>query len=122
MYLCSTTTIEQIDMALELRRNGRKYYYRSRRVQGRVVKEYVGGGEQGRQAAAADQAGRNARRQAARLCKEMNKDVGDLVVQLDEFDKLVDQIVICQLVGSGWRQHHRQWRPPNGRRRHDRDA
>jgi hypothetical protein len=110
-------------MAWEPRRNGRTYYYRSRRVQGRVVKEYMGGSEHGRQAAAADQAARDSRRQAERLHKEKNKDVDALVIQLNEFDKLIEQLVTCQLICSGWRQHHRQWRPPtNDRRCHDRDT
>lgn len=110
-------------MAWELRRNGRTYYYRVRREGNRVIKEYIGGGEQGRQAAEADQAARDCRRQATLLRKEANRAVDDLAVHIGEFDQVLDQLVTCQLVCSGWRQHHRQWRPPtNGRRCHNRDA
>ena len=109
-------------MAWERRGNG-KFYYRSRRVQGRVVKEYVGGGEAGHQAAAADQASRKSRRQAVWLGKEENKDVDDLVVQLNEFGTLLDQVLTCQLLCAGWKKHHRQWRSGNGSiRSHHRDA
>lgn len=113
-----TTTV----MAWEKRRTG-TFYYRSRRVGDRVVKVYVGRGEQGRRAAEADQAARDSRREAARLHKEKSQSVDDLIAQLDEIDRIVDQLMTCQLLRSGWRQHHREWRPPtNGRRRHNRDA
>ena len=98
-------------MAWERRRNGRTYYYRVRRDDDRVVKEYVGAGEKGRRAADADQAAREARREAGRLRKDRGQDVvGDLLDQLQELDSRVDQLVACQLVCAGFRRHHRQWR------------
>lgn len=105
------------------KRRKREFYYRSRRVRGQVVKQYVGGGELGRQAAEADQSARDSYRQAAVLRKEANRAVVDLAGHLDEFDELVDQLVTFQLIGAGFRLHHRQWRPPtNGHRRRDRNA
>ena len=104
-------------MGWERRRNGREYYYRSRREGDRVVKEYVGGGETGRRAAAADQADRDASRQAAQLRQEESGKLEPLVANLDEFDRLVDQLLTCKLLCAGWKRHHRQWRLHHARRR-----
>jgi hypothetical protein len=109
-------------MAWEKRGSG-KFYYRSLRVRGQVVKQYIGNAEQGRQAAAADAAAKESRRQDARFRQEKSHALDDLVADLDEFDKLVDQLVTCQLLCGGWKKHHRQWRSSNGRTRsHNRDA
>jgi hypothetical protein len=107
-------------MSWETRRNGNRYYYRSRRQDGRVVREYVGGGEKGRRAAEADAAARDSREQAAKLLAEKNRPVDGLAAHLDVFGKIVDQLVTCQLLCAGWRRHHRGWREPkSGRiRRH----
>src|SRR5947209_3462452 len=104
-------------MAWEKRGDG-QFYYRSLRVRGRVVKQYIGTGERGRKAAEEDRATRDARRQATLLRQEKNKDLDDLIVQLDEFGTLIDQLVTCQLLCAGWRKHHRQWRATNGRSDH----
>jgi len=45
-------------MAWETRRNGRQYYYRSRRLGHRVVQEYLGAGCVAYAAAAEDEAAR----------------------------------------------------------------
>ncbi len=105
-------------MAWERRCNGRLYYYRSRRNGDLVRKVYMGGGEQGRAAAEADQAARDARRQAAQRCEDESRPVEELAARLDELGRLVDRLVACHLLTHGWTQHHRQWRAPtNGRAR-----
>ncbi len=103
-------------MAWERRPNGRQYYYRGRREGRRVVKEYAGGGEAGLLAAEADEASRRDREQAAQQRAERQRPLDDLVLHLDEFDKLVDQVVTGQLLSAGWTKHHRQWRPRNNGR------
>jgi hypothetical protein len=105
-------------------RGRRQYYYRSLRQGDVVVKQFVGSGEAGRFAAEADQAARFARRQAAQLRRQRNAPVDELGALLDEFDQLVDELVTCELLCAGARQHRRQWRlPKNGRTRsHNRNT
>jgi len=104
-------------MALERRRNGRLFYYRSRRAGDRVVKEYIGGGEKGRQAAEADQAARDARGRVKQKAKERNRPLIELASELDVFGQIIDHVVSCQLLCAGWRKHHREWRPNHDRSR-----
>lgn len=99
-------------MGWEQRKNGR-FYYRSKRIGSRVVKQYIGGGASGFDAAAADAAAREERRKVVAL----NLETAELSAHIEEFAILVDQLVSCQLVCAGWRQHHRQWRPPKNARR-----
>ena len=101
-------------MAWERRRNGLRYYYRLSRQagNGQIIKTYVGGGEVGRAAAEADQAGRDALRQSVRVRKEEGLAVEELSALVDELGGVVDQLVACQLVSAGWRMHNRQWRSP----------
>jgi hypothetical protein len=99
-------------MAWERRRNGRTYYYHWQRVGLRAVKQYVGSGEKGRRAAEADQAGREAYIQEALQRAENRRPVDKLAAHFNQFDRMLEQLVVCQLVSAGWRQHHRQWMAP----------
>ena len=86
------------------------YYYTGVLVGDRIVKQYVGGGEKGRLAAAADQAVRDSRTHAEQLRHANRRPVDELTVELDEFGELVDQLVTCQLLCTGWKKHNRGWR------------
>jgi hypothetical protein len=91
-------------------RGNRRYYYRVRRDGDRVVKEYIGGGEKGREAAAADQAAREARTREQRLWRRRKRYVDELGARLHDVEQAVDLLVTCQLLTGGWHKHHRQWR------------
>ena len=94
-------------------RHGRRwYYYRSKRVNGQVVREYVGGGEKGRQAAQADRAGQVARRQAERQRTETMRPVHELFVHVRQFGSVLDQLLIGQLLCADWKHRCRHWRAP----------
>jgi hypothetical protein len=103
----------------ERRQNGEWYYYRARREGSRILKTYVGGGEKGRLAAEADRAARAAL--AAKRQQTQDDALRAMTTSLDEVDELADRLVVSQLLGLGWKQHHRQWRPSrNGYRGNDR--
>lgn len=92
-------------------RGGRRYYYRSRRVGGRVVKEYIGSGPGAELIADAEEAARRserARREAEKAERE----------RLEAFDQeiagaceAIELVARAALVDAGYRQHKRgEWR------------
>ena len=90
-------------------KNGR-YYRRSRRVNGRVVTEHLGGGEFGEMMAGLDLIERRGRRIDAGLA-QADRDVYRYGVQdvfgIDEFLGNLFTVIARQ---SGYHLHHRQWR------------
>ena len=101
-----------------IRRNQRHYYSRSYRVDGSIVREYVGGGAAGEQAATED-AQRRAQRQAATATRRAEQDRWDQATStLQELCDLSDLLVRAALLAAGYHQHSRStWR----RKRHVRD-
>lgn len=89
----------------------RGYYYRVRKINGRVVREYIGKGLAGEQAAASD-ANRRAERQAqaeARKAEETRYDTLDH--QVAQFCQGTDLIAQVALTSAGFHQHKRgEWR------------
>lgn len=102
-------------MGWETRRRGGSYYTRSRRVNGCVVREYVGAGEVGETAAAMDaedRAARLAEREAVRRQRD------DAAAVLDALKALQDVCMFAtseRLAADGLHEHRGQWR----RRRQD---
>ena len=97
-------------MSWEQGPRGRKYYTRTRRVAGRCVREYLGGGPQAQAAAAADalrRAERQAQAAARRQEMERLRAVDGLVLELFEMANLVAS---AALVASGHHRHGGVWR------------
>jgi len=97
-------------MAWEIRARS-KYYYRSERRDGRVVKVYCGSGARAALAAqnhASAKAARESDRSAARRLQE---EFGLLDGQMMELDKEIDRFAASVLVASGLYKHHGTWRP-----------
>lgn len=88
-----------------------RYYTRSRKVNGRVVREYIGRGEVAELAAQSDainHADREARREARRA-EKAKLDALDASVQ--ELDELANLLARAALLAAGYRQHNRgEWR------------
>jgi hypothetical protein len=101
-------------MAWETRKRGGSYYTRSRRVNGRVVREYVGGGALGEIAAMLDEEERTEcadRREALKAEHSQARIVADLIADLDA---LTRQAVAGVLHADGFHRHHGQWRREHG--------
>lgn len=97
-------------MAWEGRARGGRYYTRSKRTGGRVVREYIGAGPAGELAAALDQldqAERAADRQAWRAERAAVKAPAAAAAA---FGRLVDDALDLALTGAGLRNHRGEWR------------
>ena len=104
-------------MAWETRSNGRRYYTRSRRVDGRVVREYVGGGERGEQAEAEDQKKRREREARRRAVRELVSRVDNSMRLIDDIKGFIDVVAAASLLMSGYYFHRGEWRRPNDRKK-----
>jgi hypothetical protein len=91
------------------------YYYRSRRVDGRPVKLYVGRGPDAELAARLDERERQDRRaeREAFLAERVRLAAADLAFA--DARALVDLLVRATLALGGFHTHHGQWRRRRGR-------
>jgi hypothetical protein len=96
-------------MGWERRRN-QWYYYRAHRHGDRVVKEYVGRGLKGQQAAEADEAVRLLATDVVHQRQEEERFLNAISDDLREIEQLTDQLFTVQFVSLGWKKHHRAWR------------
>jgi hypothetical protein len=106
-------------MAWETRRRGGRYYTRSRKVRGRVVREYVGTGQIAELCAQLDAMEREERDSEAELqraaWRERNAHYAALFGPLDMLDAACDALVCQELEAAGYHQHHRgEWRRRRG--------
>ena len=93
------------------RRQGRgSYYTRSRKVNGRVTREYVGCGAAGELAAAEDARRREERRAQARRRDEERARVQGADVLLLRLCALADLVARAELVACGYTCRRGQWR------------
>jgi hypothetical protein len=87
-----------------------RYYTRSRKVNGRVVREYVGGGLLGVLAAADDALAREERaRQAEAWLRERAEDAA-LDGDLNRLEEITDLLAQAALVAGGFHEHRGEWR------------
>jgi hypothetical protein len=87
-----------------------RYYTRSRKVRGRVIREYVGGGFIGELAAVADDRARAERAAKASEWREEKARLATLDAQLDALETQTRFIADAALQAAGFHQHKRQWR------------
>lgn len=102
-------------MAWEGRERGGLYYTRSRKVNGWVEREYVGGGYLGQLAASLDAEERERREVEMAAWKEERAAMEDLDSRVAEFCDGIEDIASAALLVAGYRKHNRgEWRKKRG--------
>jgi hypothetical protein len=91
-------------------RGSRRYYTRSRRANGRVVREYVGTGPVAELAAAADALRRADRRAAAEARRAEEASWREALAPLLELSRAADLVARAALLAGGYHRHARTWR------------
>src|SRR5262245_66411978 len=93
-----------LHMAWEIRQ-GRRYYTRSKRVNGRILRQYVGAGAAGERAAAEDARRRAERKQAAEALKFETTRHAWVAGRLDELGRVADRLLALALTEAGYHNH-----------------
>src|SRR5215212_9039564 len=100
-----------VDMGWEKRDRGGLYYTRSKKVDGQVVREYVGGGILGHLAALQDAQERRQREEEATLWREEQDRLEALIAPVDQLCEIVEILSQATLYAAGFRRHQRgEWR------------
>jgi hypothetical protein len=92
------------------RRRNRIYFYRSFRVHGRAVRQYLGAGEAAAKEAAAIECRRCERQAQAAAAREYERDHAAAGAALDELVEVTDLLVKATLIDLGYHLHDRTWR------------
>lgn len=87
-----------------------RYYYKKRRINGRVVSEYVGTGELAGLVAKLNEIDQQRRLLEQAQRREELAELTRLDSQVDDFCATVKEIVKAVLLATGHHQHKRQWR------------
>lgn len=97
-------------MAWEGRARGGRYYTRSHRVGGRVVREYIGAGPCGELAAALDQLDQAEREADRQAWQAERAAVLAAAADVTGFGRLVDDALALALTDAGLHNHRGEWR------------
>lgn len=97
-------------MAWEHRQRGGPYYTRSRREDGRVVREYIGTGELAETLAYADEAIRRSRAERAARERAELEEARVLASAADELHEAVEILAAAEMLTAGYRMHKGEWR------------
>jgi hypothetical protein len=100
-----------VDMGWEKRERGGLYYTRTKKVDGRVIREYVGGGTLGHLTALQDAQEHRRREQEAALWNEERERLEALVAPVEDLCKAAEILYRAALLSAGFRRHQRgEWR------------
>jgi len=97
-------------MGWESRERGGRYYTRSRKIDGRVVREYMGGGLIGELAARFDEAEREKRKGEVARARLERARIEDLVTPVMELCEVAEVLYRATLVDGGYRRYQGKWR------------
>ncbi len=102
-------------MGWETRQGQGRYYTRSRKVDGRIIREYVGTGLVAELAAQEDAEARAQRLAERQRLQQETARWASTATPLMELSRLLDGLTAAALIAAGFHQHHRgAWR----KRRH----
>jgi len=97
-----------------------RYFTRSRRENGRVVREYFGGGKAGELASQFEALKREEREVERAQVKAEHDELAELDAPLSELNELADVLVQATLLAAGFHQHNRgNWRKRRGKHNKD---
>jgi hypothetical protein len=89
----------------------RGYYYRVRKVNGRVLREYIGTGRVAELIAEIDALERDRRQQKAMALRRAKAELAALDAELKPLAENTDLVTRAALLAAGYRQHNRgEWR------------
>ena len=95
----------------ERRERGGFYYTRSHKEDGRVVREYIGGGVLGEIAALEDEYKRRQREEEAASEKVERERLEDIMAPVEELSEAAEVLARAVLTVAGYRRHNRgEWR------------
>ena len=98
-------------MSWETRKKGTKRYYtRSRREDGRVVREYIGGGVLGRLAAQLDEIEHRKREEETAYWREERERLEQNAAFVDELEKAAEILSQAYLIAAGFHKRRGEWR------------
>jgi len=102
-------------MGWERRQRGGLYYTRSKKMNGRVLREYVGGGIGGQLAALIDEERRAERQANATALRAEQAQIEEAERTLESLTELSKRVTRGVLQVAGYRQHNRgEWRRRRG--------
>jgi hypothetical protein len=88
-----------------------RYFTRSKKVKGRVVREYVGTGRIGELAAQMDTIKREQQEAERAAFQALSSELDAMYSSVKELNKLADLLARAALVAAGFQQHKRgEWR------------
>jgi hypothetical protein len=94
------------------------YYYRARKISGRIVTQYIGRGEIAELVALGDALERKEREQERADFRAWKEDLTRLDEPLEELNTLADKLAHAALLAAGFHQHRRgEWRRRRNARR-----
>ena len=105
-------------MAWETRKRGTRYYTRSLRVAGQVVRQYVGCGELGALAERCDGKARARREGSRRRMRDLHQELMRTGRAVEEEFRQIERVLRAALEAAGYHRHARgEWRRQRGRKK-----
>ena len=97
-------------MAIEVRANDRRYLYRSRRVDGRVIREYEGSGQQALFAAEICRWKREEQAAVGALQRKKFETIHGISELVEESSQAFEAMLSASLLAAGYHYHRGEWR------------